>query len=234
MGASTPPPSAPRRIGGILIISRFEDLDYQISLVARRGVAVHKLMAQPRYSKRATDHRQMLFLGEAAPPLSPLSTPARLRSTFPNVPHEDSKDRRDISYDELAISPAEIAPPAEASAGADLGDLDLGDLAEVPEVLREPVRGMGAADARAVLAFFRRRAADLGGSREIVLSEEARIDPATGGPTVSRVVLLLDYESGAWKRVRRKAPAPAAASAASSSAPPPAAGDSGVDGAGGA
>ena len=78
---------------------------------------VTRLLTQPRFSGRRSDHRQLLYRSAAAPPLTPLDASQRRRSTFPNVPHEDGKDPRDLSYDALLI-PADTRAAAAAASDA--------------------------------------------------------------------------------------------------------------------
>jgi hypothetical protein len=79
-------------IGKVLIISRFEELEYQIESVERRGVRVVKLMRQPRYSARkSTDHRQMLYLPASTPP--PRAA-CRERATTHDLPQRAARGRQ--------------------------------------------------------------------------------------------------------------------------------------------
>eukprot|EP00965_Chrysotila_dentata_P204825 6182575-Pleurochrysis_carterae.AAC.2 len=43
--------------GAVLVVSRFEDLTAQIEAVGCRGVRVERLLRQPRFSQKKTDHR---------------------------------------------------------------------------------------------------------------------------------------------------------------------------------
>ena len=94
----------------VLIISRFEDLSYQIDSVQRRGVRVHKLMKQPQYSGKPRDDRQLLYMSDSLPALQPMNEALSLKTIFPNVPHEDGKDTRDKSYEDLQ-PPEGYMPP---------------------------------------------------------------------------------------------------------------------------
>ena len=115
-------------IGVVLIISRFEDLNSQIESLERRGVHVMRLMRQPQFTRgKATDHRQLLFSSAGTPRPEPLDPTRRLRTVFPNVPHEDTKDPRDLSYDQLRLDDsgrpadsdaADRRPPAQPSSSA--------------------------------------------------------------------------------------------------------------------
>ena len=99
-------------IGNVMIISRFEDLAAQIRSVETRGVRVLKMMNQPRFSGRTCDDRQLLYASAQTPPLTPLPADQRVPTIFPNVPHEDNKDERDRSYEELQPLKAEGEPSA--------------------------------------------------------------------------------------------------------------------------
>ena len=208
-------------VGGFVIISRFEDLGPQIAGLERRGVHAVRLMKQPQYAHqrdKTTDHRQLLFLSRAAVQSSPLTVlpeGTRLRTTYPNVPHEDGKDPRDRSYDEL-LPPDEPGAAGAAGGGPAAAAAEPVDPAnlpdEVPEPLREPLRALPAESLALVVAFFRRQGGQ-SGTAEVVLSTETRKDPASGEEVLSNIVLRLDYASGSWKRVRRKAAGEAQAGA---------------------
>ena len=153
-------------IGAIMIISRFEDLSSQIEAMERRGIRVIKLMRQPTFTREGkqanSDHRQLLFLPGDAPMLTPLGPTERLRTTFPNVPHEDGKDPRDRSYDEL------VAPGTPGTPGA--GE---SDSAGAPGA---------AGDARA-LGGAKKPAADGANSHLLTPTAEASEPPASAPQT---------------------------------------------------
>ena len=275
---------ASKDIGAVLIISRFEEMSYQVESIERRGGRVVKLMKQPQFTRhKRSDTRQMLYLPGDAPPPVPLAPhEGRQRMTYPNVPHEDFKDARDKSYElddggegggeggadgpafgggggggsgkpsgverggtqavgAPAVSgwgyaptamvppppppggppppgnpppppppppaPTRTEPPPPPAAGATPA---AGFPAEVPEVLHDALRAVGAAERAIALSFFRQQAEGRTGTVEVVLqSDGSKRDEATGTDVPMNIVLKLDFSTWAWKRVRKKAPAPA-------------------------
>ena len=75
-------------------------------------------------------------------------------------------------------------------------------MAAVPEQLREAVEGLQGEERAAALAFFGKRPG-YSGTREIVLQTET----AAGGEA-KQILLRFDFESAAWKRIRRKVQPP--------------------------
>ena len=78
-------------VGAVLIVSRFENLSTQMRALEARGVRAITLMHQPQFSARRTDHRQLLLVSAAGPPPDAMPHAARMRMSYPNVPHEDNK-----------------------------------------------------------------------------------------------------------------------------------------------
>ena len=54
------------------------------------------------------------------------------------------------------------------------------------------------------VAFFRREAGAISGSKEVVLTTEMKTDATGATVPASHVVLKLDFDVWSWKRVRRK------------------------------
>ncbi|KOO26407.1 hypothetical protein Ctob_004548 [Chrysochromulina tobinii] len=189
-------------IGAVLIICRFESHERNISMMKERGVHTTKLMVQPRFSSRASDDRQLLYTSADDPAPEPLPAEEQLEMSYPNVPHEDQKDPRDRSYSSSALidgggeggtaeygaDESAAAPPENPEARRDRR------LGQVPDALRDALRAVEPDVAEPALAFF---CLDGGhsGARELVLEADG---------DMHEIVLKLDFEAKAWKRVRRK------------------------------
>jgi hypothetical protein len=95
-------------VGAVLIVSRFENLSTQMRALEMRGVRAITLMHQPQFSARRTDHRQLLLVSAAGPPLTAVPRATRMRMSYPNVPHEDNKVI--IGITQTIVSITECAP----------------------------------------------------------------------------------------------------------------------------
>jgi len=218
-------------VGAVLIVSRFESLTPQIEALEARGVRVTPLLTQPQFSARRTDHRQLLFTASHSPAPGKTAPAEQQRIAFPNVPHEDNKDPRDRSYEELGSAPAAAAaaapppppaqsrvppppppprpppppPPRPAAIAPPAPEPAAGDddAAALAAVPEQLLTAVeGLAGAdRVTVLSFFGKRPGLSGVYEVVLQVDAR-NP--DGSAASNIVLKLDFAQWQWKRVRRK------------------------------
>ena len=96
-----------------------------------------------------------------------------------------------------SASTAASAPGAAGSSGFDFPSA-------VPELLHDALRSVGAAERDVALRFFRQEEGGTG-AREVILATETKLDEASGQQVpAAHVVLKLDFNTWAWKRVRKK------------------------------
>ena len=198
-------------LGGVLIISRFEDLTPQINAMERRGVQVIKLMRQPLHSRSRTDHRQLLYLPKDTNPMIELDSKDYITTSFPNVPHEDGKDVRDRSYTgdgtpviaesgSIAIpaAAAPLPPPARpASMHRESEASSEANLDAIPAELRDCLPSLVPAQRALIVRFFDPMKQSEGSL------DQVEIELSKDGDG-SRIVLKLNFQSREWRRIRRK------------------------------